>query len=334
MDKIRQNFNNWKFSRNRIFATVIALAVFGLVFLFASIVSNVTVMEKCPQQVTTNIDSLCNLLNERTIKMRYDIKDSVSQGALSRKLDSLSVAVSILQYTISEIEKQTSIRQDDIRQETNNIINKFNGVISWWLLLLGIICGFAPLVLAYLNHKNDSEYIKLINSNYRETLEKLKEKENDVDIQMDLLNEFKNELNDDNKKRNATLSETLGEQQLMHTYMYVTCFSRKSQFQASSIRLDVAQKLIKELVVNSLNCLQKYIENNKEYEISYWIISSVEGLELLMPYQKNYRVLRCMNKVSLELKELQEAYFKYDDRQNSEALNKIKEELERLHHLL
>ena len=79
--------------------------------------------------------------------------------------------------TILVLEKQTELRQDDIRQETNNIINKFNGNIEWWIFLLGIICGVAPILLTFLNHQKDAEYIELLNDNFEKMAAQMKDKE-------------------------------------------------------------------------------------------------------------------------------------------------------------
>ena len=221
---------------------------------------------------------------------------------MGEKVQEIELSLNILQHSVSEIEKQTSTRQDDIRQETNNIINKFNGAISWWLLLLGIVCGFAPLVLAYLNHKNDSEYIKQLNSNYLEALQKLKEHEEKIKDKLTKLENKKEEFERSEKKRNEELTSTRKKLELLHTFVYVASFTTKSQFQTSPERNRIVDKLLFELINNSLKCIK--FDGEKTYisddvDILYWVMTSIEGITLLAPYQTDILKLRRMNDIVL-----------------------------------
>lgn len=210
-----------------------------------------------------------------------------------------------LQITLSEIEKQTEQRQNDIRQETNNIINKFNGVISWWLFLLGIICGFAPLVLAYLNHKNDSEYLELLNMNYNEVINKVEKRIKEME-------NLHNRIDDSEKEREHKLEENRKELKLMHAFVYATSFTKDPKFQQSPERGLITEKLLKEIIQSSLS----YIQTNesipkKDIDWFYWIMASLEGLRLIIPFQKDRQKIRKMNNIIIELQKIQTLY--YDD---------------------
>lgn len=214
-----------------------------------------------------------------------------------------------LQIALSEIEKQTIIRQDDIRQETNNIINKFNGVISWWLLLLGIICGFAPLVLAYLNHKNDSDYIELLNMNYKETISNMLSMKTEIRQEIDKMNDLSLKLESEDKKRNHILEKSHDELRLTHTFSYITSFTKDSKFQQSPERFRIYDKLLREIIQNSLTCING--DNKTEVvdiDWSYWNMVSLEGIRLLVPFQKDRGKIRRMNNLIMKLQNLQGLY--------------------------
>ena len=214
-----------------------------------------------------------------------------------------------LQIALSEIEKQTTIRQDDIRQETNNIINKFNGVISWWLLLLGIICGFAPLVLTYLNHKNDSDYIELLNMNYKETISNMLSMKTEIEQEISKMNGLSQKLESEEKKRNHILEKSRDELRLTHTFSYITSFTKDSKFQQSPERFRIYDKLLREIIQNILACINKY-DNTEVVDIdwTYWNMVSLEGIRLLVPFQKDRGKIRRMNNLITRLQNLQSIY--------------------------
>lgn len=63
-----------------------------------------------------------------------------------------------LDRRLSEIEKQLDSTVSDLRQESNNIINKFNAWLGFWIAILTIFGGVIPIVLQYvLKKKSDSE---------------------------------------------------------------------------------------------------------------------------------------------------------------------------------
>lgn len=155
---MKRVYRDWEYSSRKIFALVVIIAAISLLMLIGSIIETRNESRLVSERPVVTIDSLCKSLKK---ELSQPSKGTLKKdSAMVEKVKDIELSLKILQRCVSEIEEQTASRQDDIRQETNNIINKFNGAISWWLLLLGIVCGFAPLVLAYLNHKNDSEYIK------------------------------------------------------------------------------------------------------------------------------------------------------------------------------
>lgn len=306
-NKLLKGYRDWCYcSKNSIRITFIIAVIALLGILITSIVS-------CSQEkgdITKRFDEeTIDSIYKRLQQKRSKAGIGSSKDSLSRKVDSLEFSLQALNVSVSLIEKETSQRQDDIRQETNNIINKFNGYLSWWLLLLGIVCGFAPLVLAYLNHKNDSEYINLLNSNYRETLDKINNKEKEIDNKLQELDALKLSLKEADDARNEKLNASRKKLDLLHTFVYIASFTSKSQFQVSQDRTRLVDKLLFELINNSLKCIDKNNLVSNEADLLYWIMTSIEGLSLLAPYQTDMLKLRRMNKIVRLLKQTQAEFF-------------------------
>ena len=327
---MKRAYRDWEYSSRKIFAFVSSIAAISLLMLIGSIIETRNESRFVSERPVVTIDSLYSLLKK---EMSQPSKDTQKKdNAMVEKVKEIEQSLNILQHCVSEIDKQTSIRQDDIRQETNNIINKFNGVISWWLLLLGIVCGFAPLVLAYLNHKNDSEYIKQLSSNYTEALQKLNEYEEKIKDKLEELDEKKNELDKSETKRNEELTSTRKKLELLHTFVYVASFTTKSQFQTSPERNRIVDKLLFELINNSLKCIKlegKMTYISDDVDLLYWVMTSIEGISLLAPYQTDVLKLRRMNDIVIILKKIQTDFFSgRTNLENSDDVKKVHDKME------
>lgn len=54
-----------------------------------------------------------------------------------------------LESRIERLEKDRDNHMADIRQETNNVIEKTNLLLTFWLAVLAIFCGFLPILIQY-----------------------------------------------------------------------------------------------------------------------------------------------------------------------------------------
>lgn len=76
--------------------------------------------------------------------------------------DSLTVSpngLTAIEKRLIRLENQQENTLADIRQESNNIINKFNGWLGFWIAILAIFGGVIPLVIQYvLKQKAEKEY--------------------------------------------------------------------------------------------------------------------------------------------------------------------------------
>lgn len=170
------DLDKWKIAHSAIYGGILAFMFAVMIILLSSVMSKIN--DNYQSVPPATVDSLSiELTKQMDIVNQRIAKDTSKVNNLQAKLDSIDIALQSLGKTIFVLEKQTEIRQNDIRQETNNIINKFNGNIEWWIFLLGLICGVAPILLSFLNHQKDAEYIELLNNHYEKMVEQISQKE-------------------------------------------------------------------------------------------------------------------------------------------------------------
>lgn len=97
------------------------------------------------------------------------------------KPDSTSVAIDTLQLKVL-ISKVDSMRimqtlyydnyLSDLRQESNNNINKYNGWLSFWIAFLTIVLGVIPFLMSYKANSYHKEYLDFL---IKKTARELKE---------------------------------------------------------------------------------------------------------------------------------------------------------------
>lgn len=301
------DLDKWKIAHSAIYGGILAFMFAVMIILLSSVMSKIN--DNYQSVPPATVDSLSiELTKQMDIVNQRIAKDTSKVNNLQAKLDSIDIALQSLGKTIFVLEKQTEIRQNDIRQETNNIINKFNGNIEWWIFLLGLICGVAPILLSFLNHQKDAEYIELLNNHYEKMVEQISQKEME-------LKKLKTELLHKDKQRRLDWEKKQKELKLIFSFMYIASFTRKAKFQASSVRDNTVEKLLREIV----DCSLEYFEfessepmKNRQIDISFRIMSALEGMELLRPFIDNPKIGRQMSEVLKSLHRLRERYDKGD----------------------
>lgn len=327
-----KEFTRWRNGRMKSVKCIMMMLAFVFFMLLCSIYHKNT--EVYARQPTYKIDSLYL----ETIKKKNSIKRDTTKhydgDELKHKIDSIDIALQTLDNLILTLEKQTEIRQNDIRQETNNIINKFNGNIEWWIFLLGIICGVAPIILTILTHQKDEKYIEFLCSDYEKLKEQIKSEIIHLSEKEEELEKLKVELKDTDEDRRLSWDIKQKELRLVFSFMYISSFTRKSKFQASEDRGLVVEKLMREIVDSSLRYLT--FENSEQMkkrniDISFWILASVEGMELLRPFLSNAKEARQMDNVLKKLHDLRDRYYKGDVfKHDDKDIESLKTELETL----
>lgn len=113
-----------------------------------------------------------SITHEEEYSKRYFKADSLRNELLQKEIDtyirqdSLGTEAQniILLERVARVEEQQESVLSDIRQETNNIINKFNGWLGFWIAILAIFGGIVPLVLQFiLKRKSDKDSRELMN---------------------------------------------------------------------------------------------------------------------------------------------------------------------------
>lgn len=291
-----------------------------------------TILIKCSNteidvsKETTRSDSLI-LAQQKIPQAKIDVSlvermhfDSVSVTNTIKmmilKNDSLYAAVDYYQRMLTKVEHDLEVSQGDIRQETNNIINKFNGAISLWLVILGLLCGFTPIVLACYNWKHDTEFLKQMAA----TLEK---KGQEIDDKIDKMKDLKKDVeklkesepkrvDEEIKKATNKMNKDLKYFNTLQLYLHIMSVTKMSRFQSSPNREAITESLLFSLVTDALS----YLEHDKDVfvydrQILQSIDALAEGLWYLLPFMNtNRKRTRCMSNTIDKLHEMQEKIYK------------------------
>lgn len=136
-------------------AIVIFTIVVGCIIVFSSIsfYRDACAFEKETRLINLKADSVRYEFykNCDTIIAHNDSLTAVyKQPELS---DTVSDQFDAVFAKIAQIEKSQDTVLSDIRQESNNIINKFNGWIAFWIALLAIFGGALPIIIQYIQSR-------------------------------------------------------------------------------------------------------------------------------------------------------------------------------------
>lgn len=102
------------------------------------------------------------LTNNDTISVNVT-KDSSLNVQSSKELDSLKC---LLQKSKKEVYAEGI---NDVRQETNNIINKINGWLSFWLAILALIGGVLPVVIGWKQEQDNTKKFEDLKNDFANT---------------------------------------------------------------------------------------------------------------------------------------------------------------------
>lgn len=138
------------------FHTTVLISVTAVFMtLICSSVSMFFASQKLDSAITESILEADSIRNE-LLKIRIIDMETSDSLALAPK------GIAALEKRLIRIETQQENALADIRQESNNIINKFNGWLGFWIAVLAIFGGVIPLVIQYvLKHKTEESYRKL-----------------------------------------------------------------------------------------------------------------------------------------------------------------------------
>ncbi len=125
-----------KYLANNLFKFSHLLFLLGAGFLFIILIG------ACIEMYSLSKQQISNYKDER-LKVEKLYQDKSSEN---------------LDYRLSKVEHQLESTVSDLRQESNNIINKFNAWLGFWIAILAIFGAVIPIVLQYvLKKKSDGE---------------------------------------------------------------------------------------------------------------------------------------------------------------------------------
>lgn len=101
-----------------------------------------------------------------------EVRGSHQNPATMRKLDSVMTAIDTWNKACDE---KIVHGLDDLRQETNNVINKFNGWLSFWLAILALVGGLIPFVIQLAMQADQKEKVERISEEQKREFRKLHE---------------------------------------------------------------------------------------------------------------------------------------------------------------
>lgn len=107
---------------------------------------------KYPPVPITYIQDTVKAENGDTVPLLAKVQDA--------RYDTLHIRICQLEAANAIMAHRQEVLVDDHRQETNNYINKINGWLSLWILIIGILCVLLPVIVQYMNYK--TEHKKLI----------------------------------------------------------------------------------------------------------------------------------------------------------------------------
>lgn len=152
------------------------------------------------------------LANNYTISVNVT-KDSSLNVESSKELDSLKC---LLQKSKKE-EYAEGI--NDVRQETNNIINKINGWLSFWLAILALIGGVLPVVIGWKQEQDNTKKFEDLKNDLANTKEASK---NDIKDRLDEIKDFKEELCKIRDKIEDEYDKQLNRNKIHETHINIT----------------------------------------------------------------------------------------------------------------
>lgn len=143
--------NNWL--KNNCWLVVLALVLVVYMILLGMCLCQ---MHQSASLLSRNLDTLPQPIPSKVyITMEAS---SVMDSAMTKKMDSV---IRIMKEWNEYCDANLLHGLDDLRQETNNVINKQNGWLSFWLAILALIGGLLPFAIQMKVQKDQKQIMKM-----------------------------------------------------------------------------------------------------------------------------------------------------------------------------
>lgn len=243
------------------------------------------------------------LINNYTISLNVD-KDSMLNMQSSEKLDSLKC---LLQKSKKE-EYAEGI--NDVRQETNNIINKINGWLSFWLAILALIGGVLPVIIGWKQEQDNTKKFEDLKNDFANTKKIIKD---DIKEKLDEISNFKDELCKLRDKIEDEYDKQLNRNKIHETHINITNIissfiaAKDNKLLADSYERDYLRVSLLNELSNEFNKITECMFKDEYLSESKIILKTI-----LIQFYSLYASLRVTLLKAYKVKELEE------------TLNKIK----------
>lgn len=249
---------------------------------------------------------------------------------------------------VKRVNEQYAFKCDEslnnLRQETNNLINKMNGWLSFWLCLLTIIAGIIPLCLQYKFNQESKEVAKereaireKKNAKLKDDLEKgLKEEKTKIEKSINEITKEKKELTQQNKELHDQLEKDKKEYQLLENQLKLNCIissllnAKENKLIDNSVERDVLlSKLMHELYEKTKCLFASIAQKSDDPNVKDIINTSLIQLFTVFKYYQRSLVLKSrFRKIDLLLDHLKKIISELNEGRIS--TNQLGEELNQL----
>lgn len=246
------------------------------------------------------------LMSDYRVSLIVSDSDSVLSANSRKELDSLVTMIN------KKDKEQYAEGINDVRQETNNIINKINGWLSFWLAILALVGGIIPYFISWRQEKDYKD-------KYDEEKEKINHKLSDVDYRWEnLKSQIQNRIDSSQneiKKMQEQIKELIGQLELREANLNITNLvnsfiaARDNKLIKESLDRDILQAaILKELSAEFDHVLEYIFPDN------YTSANKIVLEMILIQYHSLFTrlrvsVLKCNKSKEVEntMKQLKEA---------------------------
>lgn len=269
------------------------------------------------------------------------------------KIDSMIMKKDVEKYLIPlsdvlkirESQKQLLIHQDqlidDVRQETNNIINKMNGWLGFWMGVMAILGVFVPIALQLKLYRENRDTEERLRQECKDEFEHLQnesinnEKKNEIaqrtsqaEIKAELL---KMEIEIDQRFKRMQ-NDYQRDMQIVRFTATTRCFHNiidSPEIRTNELRNQLLEKNWKDIVTYFKKFIDYYTNQTKDDGNSYLmsviivqIASILTSLRILIPWRKRQfeslatesnKIIKELNSVPLDKKDIISKLNSYQD---------------------
>lgn len=266
-----------------------------------------------------------NKVNEKVIL-------SESNKSTSKKFIFTQNDIEILKKTQKTLIARQDKMADDLRQETNNMINKVNGWLSFWMSVMAVLGVFVPIALQFKLYRETRDSDQTLREQHKEDRLRIEEfiRQSQADIKGEYLQLGAKLQHEYNNYRNKIA------RQIQSARFFVNVRNFQNLADCSSISMNEARNTLlrrnwDEVVTYARTFISDYInhsehqEDHDAYNLSVLLIEIAEVLttlrrlyphrsrRLLFLMEESYRIITEINAVQLDRKGISNSLIAYSE---------------------